>query len=425
MTTHSLTTPAHADDPAHVERAVLATLAPWRRGAASGRLWVALSGGLDSTVLLHAARGWPNVCAVHLNHGLHRDAASWARHSAAAAARFGVRYREHALDIDGAGNLEANARRARYRAWRVLLDAGDVLLLGHHADDQAETRLWQCLTGRRMDGMPAARAVGDGRLVRPLLTVRRVAIRAYAKRFGLRWIEDPANADPRFDRNFIRHRLAPLVERSFPDAYERLTAPRPTPAPSLAPLPSGEANAQRIENWLLAAGLPLPRRAIAEIVRQSAAAPDRSPAIRIAPQASACRYRGHWHLVRPTPPWQGDEPIRAGQRRDFAHGTLTWRVGEAGLRPGAMLRLRVRQGGERIALAGRGVGKSFKALCREARIPPWRRGRWPLLFDEPGRLVAVPGLGVAANEAVAGGAIPHWRPAADALTGPLPGEETP
>ena len=402
-----------------VEQAVAAAFAPWRDRTAEGRLWVAASGGLDSTVLLHVVRKRANVYAIHLDHGLHPSSREWAGHCAATAAQFGAGFEQRRLTVAQGGNLEANARRARYQAWHDLLGAGDLLLLAHHADDQAETRLWQFLTGRHPGGMPAERQLGRGHLVRPLLAVRRDALRAYADHFGLRWIEDPANADLQFDRNFIRKRLIPLVESRFPTAIERLAALRPAPAQTLAPLPADGATAPRIEAWLLAAGLPAARRAIAEIHRQSGAAQDRTPNIAVAAGVQAWRFQGLWHLVRTLTP-HSERRVTVGCQQDLGHGTLAWKHAVAGLPQGQKLLLHPRRGGERIRLAGRGITKTVKALYHERRIPPWRRACWPLLYDSADeRLVAVASMGIAADVAVANGLIPVWKPRTDSLSAPI------
>ena len=182
----------------------------------------------------------------------------------------------------GKGNREHAARRARYSVWQELLGVGDLLALAHHADDQVETRLWQLLTGREPGGMPTERQLGAARLVRPLLSIRRAAINRYAEHFGLRWIDDPSNADLRLDRNYIRSRIVPVIEDRFPDALQRLAGPRPT-ATSPAPLPLHQASPATIRRWLHSGGLPVAHATVAEIERQTSAAPDRMPCIEVAP----------------------------------------------------------------------------------------------------------------------------------------------
>ena len=394
------TPPEAADCPLTAALAACGALRPWFEGPANGRLWVAFSGGADSTALLHGLRETPGVRAVHVDHGLHPESPAWARHCAEQAAGFGTAFECHRVRLGAAGNQAAAARRARYDVWRALLRPGDVLALAHHADDQAETRLWQLFTGRAPGGMPAARALGAGSIVRPLLSVRRSALRAYAVRHGLRWLEDPSNADQRQDRSYIRHRVLPVVEARFPAAVAALGRhARPGPQQPLAPLPAAAASGARIKAWLAAAGLPLGRGAMTQIERQSLAAADRNPSVAICPGTRAWRYQGVWHLVRDE---AGAEPRRSsaavpaserwpakavvvGVETPLPAGTLGWRAAAWGLRPGLRLRIHGRLGGERIHPTGRNLGKTVKALLRERRVPPWQRQEWPLLYAEQGQ----------------------------------------
>ena len=385
-------------------------LAPWLDGKAAGTLLVAFSGGRDSTVLLHALRDVPGVAATHIDHGLDADSATWAEHCAHVAADFGVGFEARRVCVAAGGNREQAARRARYAAWRELLRPGDLLALAHHADDQAETRIWQLLTGREPGGMPAERHLGGGSLVRPLLGVRRAAITAYAEHYGLRWIEDPSNTDLSFDRNYIRARILPRIEERFPDAVERLARPRPVAAP--VPLAASAVSTTMIEDWLRAAGLPVGRAAVAEILRQTSACPDRVPRVTVAPGACAWRHAGNWHLVRDRAPF-ATQQATVGSCARITSGVLGWRRAGRGLPVGMDVTLRRRAGGERLRVDGRKVTKSVKALLHDAGVPPWRRPGWPLLYADDGALVALPGLALAEGAAVDNGWQPEWTPVED------------
>lgn len=376
----------------------------------AGRLWVAFSGGVDSTVLLHALRAVPDTVAIHIDHGLDPAAPEWVRHCATVAQEFGVRFESRSVCVDSRGNREQAARAARYAVFSELLGPDDLLALGHHADDQAETRVWQLLTGREPGGMPTERRLGAGWLVRPLMGVKREQILGYAHRHSLRWIEDPANADLGFDRNRIRHSLLGRLEERHPGALERLSVPRPSAVDDLRPLPVDQATDPGIEAWLLAAGLPTPSKAIAEIRRQSLAAKHRNPRVGVAPGTWACRYDDRWHVVarrgqfvrRPDAVVVGDDLTTPG-------GLLSWQRAASGLQSGRSLSIHPRRGGERIRPSGRDCTKTVKALFQEAHIPPWQRTGWPLLYDRT-KLVAVPCLALAAEAVVANGYEPQWSP---------------
>ena len=397
-----------------VERALVQsrTLAAFLDGTgAQGRLWVAFSGGVDSTVLLHALRAAPGTVAIHIDHGLDAAAPEWVRHCAAVAEEFGVEFESRSVCVNSRGNLEHAARAARYAVFGELLAPGDLLALGHHGDDQAETRVWQLLTGREPGGMPTERRLGAGWLVRPLMGVNREQILDYARRHNLRWIEDPANADLGFDRNAIRHGVLRRLEERHPGALDRLSAPRRAAVECLRPLPVEEASTQRIEAWLLAAGLPTPSKAIAEIRRQSVAAADRVPQVRVVPGLQAWRYGNAWHLVADPAGATRLDSLALDVGSDWAGhaGSLTWRRAAWGLDAGLALSLRLRHGGERIQPQGRTHTKSVKALFQEAGIPPWQRADWPLLYAGS-QLAAVPNLAVADGFAKAGGWEPRWTP---------------
>lgn len=277
---------------------------------ASRRLIVGLSGGLDSTVLLHALLAWARprgvpLLAAHVDHGLAAQSARWAE-------RCRQQCREWAVDcsvlsVAAAGlslepgpGLEARARAARYQLLAPLVAAGDALLLAHHADDQSETLLLRLLQGRGLIPMPAQRSFGAGTLQRPLLALPRDTLRDYAGRQGLRWLDDPSNADQNLDRNFLRHRVLPLLrERWGPvdRSLVRVGAASEQTQAVLAQLLEGQATldlsvlraaqaaapAQAVillRAWLRGQGeFAATDRALGSFLTQLDAPPDRAPAL--------------------------------------------------------------------------------------------------------------------------------------------------
>lgn len=404
--------------------------------AATGRVYVAFSGGLDSTVLLHAASTQDRpITALHVNHGLHGDADDWQAHCARTASALAVEYLPRRVQVVAAGSVEAAARDVRYRVFAALLQPGDLLLTAHHRDDQAETGLLRLLQGRGLYGMPACRALGLGRLQRPLLDVPRAELLRYARAHRLRWLEDPANADLRMDRNFLRHVVLPQLRERFAGMDEALvnamTARRQVEQALAAELDSGdwsdafeaarlapqpEAAVRQVRIWLAARGVPVPTHAaLLEFVQQiRSAAPDRQPALRVGShelrRRELRRYRGRVHLI--SPPAAGQLPsastIRLPGRLTLPHGEL--RIDEAadGFRPRGEVTVRFRGGGE--ALTSGGCRRRVKALLQGAGVPPWERETFPLLYDAAG-LLAVPGLAVRDDARVAGaGFQARWVP---------------
>jgi len=195
---------------------------------------VAFSGGLDSAVLLDAVCavvGPSNCIALHIHHGLSAHADAWLDHARQVAEGAGAGFVARYIDLsDCAGQgVEAAARGARYAALFELCDTAGAttLVLGHHADDQAETFLLQALRGAGLRGLSAMPAETRDRhaglrLLRPLLSLPRSVLLAYAQRRGLHWIDDESNDDPRFARNALRHRVLPSLAEHFPAYREGL-----------------------------------------------------------------------------------------------------------------------------------------------------------------------------------------------------------
>lgn len=189
---------------------------------------VAYSGGMDSTVLLHALKRTApdfnlHVSAMHVNHGLSPHAQTWAEHCARTCAEWDVPLQSLRLELGkptGEG-VEALARKARLEALEA--HPADWILMAHHADDQAETVLHNLLRGagpRGAAGIPERR----GRVLRPWLEVPRGVLLDYAGKHRLSWIEDESNLDRRYTRNYLRHEVMPVLTQRFPRAVEQLSA---------------------------------------------------------------------------------------------------------------------------------------------------------------------------------------------------------
>ena len=407
---------------------------------AMGRLWMALSGGLDSTVLLHALcaarqRGLitGELAAVHVNHGLSSAAPAMAETASRLSRSLGVPLWR--LRVHPARRNETAAREARYGALQALLRPGDVLLTAHHRDDQAETFLLQALRGHGVAGcaaMPAMARLGYGHLARPLLTVPRAALADYARCHGLAWIDDPGNVPLDVPRNALRHMIMPALEAVMPDPQGALcraagqAARATTLLETLARVDLAGAlpgpgrldwralghlddlrRSNALHHWLKDHGLHLTMPALDELMRQlDQARADRHPLLRS--QGHVVRWhRGLLHLL-------------PEQREDCARGceVLAWPRPQEPLalpadRSQLLLRddgtdggldvsflqrswtVRLRRGGERLRLPGRSHRHAVKDLLQQRALPPWQRQRLPLVYVD-GELAAVPGVAVGA-----------------------------
>jgi len=202
----------------------IAALAP---GYPDVSLCVALSGGVDSTALLAAlATGRAKsvrLRALHVDHGLQPASKQWAQHCRSLARRLRVPLKVLTTKVERqrGESLEAAAREARYRLLAGVLQPGEILLTGHHSDDQLETVLLQLFRGSGLPGlagMPAIAPFAKGWLARPLLSRSRAELEAWARHQGLNWVDDDSNADERLDRNYLRLRVLPLIRERWPGA---------------------------------------------------------------------------------------------------------------------------------------------------------------------------------------------------------------
>ncbi|MBS0212379.1 MAG: tRNA lysidine(34) synthetase TilS [Proteobacteria bacterium] len=387
-------------------------------------LVVAFSGGMDSTVLLHALSSLPEarergLRAIHVHHGLQAEADAWAGHCEAFATQLGIPIAVLRVQVDrteGRG-AEGSARAARLAAFRSAVMGDEVLALAHHRDDQAETVLLRLLRGAGGDGLAAMRRrsrLGGLHLWRPLLAWPRSTLRAHADAHALRWVEDPSNAQTDFDRNFLRHRVLPLLRERWPHAdaslarsasllaeqatYLRTTtgtaldalllAPTILPIHGLLACPRAQ-RAHLLRAWLWRLhGSPPPARVLATIESDVLPARhDRAARLEWAGMAIR-RWRDDLYAHSPQAPlptdwstrWDGRAPLSLpGGGRLELHGADAF---------DAPLTVCTRQGGERIRLPGRAHHHALKHLLQTCEVPPWTRARMPLLFAPDGELLA-------------------------------------
>ena len=399
-------------------------------------LAVAFSGGLDSTVLLHAtiqAHGANNVYAFHVHHGIQKEADQWQQHCQAVSKKLKCKFDTRNVKLNKSSNVESQARNLRYQALSEMCEAHHIqdLLLAHHLDDQAETVLIQLMRGAGVAGLSAMPLVKAHHITqniihlwRPFLNLRRRELEAYAKEHQLTWIEDPSNQDESYRRNAIRQSILPALEKHQPGATENL-------ARSAKHL----ANAHELLNQLADIDLGL-------IETKEGLSKTNLVRLYKTNQARASNALRRWlhknQLAYPseerlTAWWSELLHARVDSNLQWEHdqklirlwrGQLTmtqdlnaqeqtegeWvfkKVPANSQKPGiakerfetakqkGLINTMAREGGEKFKVDAKRPRKSLKNLYQEANIPPWQRNA-PLLYIGE-ELIAVAGIGISAD----------------------------
>jgi tRNA(Ile)-lysidine synthase len=382
------------------------------------RAFLAYSGGLDSSVLLHLlASSQPRyrILPWHVNHGLLDSASQMEDFCIQQAHGYGLEIRVDHLQLGNLdSNIEAEARRQRYQLFESELGARDCLLTAHQADDQAETFLLNALRGSGsagLRGIARERRLGAGLLLRPLLEYSREQLEVYANRHEIAWINDPSNRSNRFDRNYLRNEVMPAIRARWPGyltglvTSSRLQAETQRLLDELAEadheafseqMPSGyptldvggllSLSPERCRNllryWVRQAGLAaLPASRLDELIRQLRARPGSMPKISM-PDYSIRLYDRRLFLVR-------DDSLQSC-RGEYQFGLEPEVEIEAcGLharREDIFRQLRIDDRKQQLTIkfrhdGGQGSDRHrLKRLYQKHRIPPWERDAVALVY---------------------------------------------
>jgi len=411
--------------------------------------WIAFSGGLDSTVLLHliSTQIAPPINSlvnvIHINHGLSRHAQQWESHCKQFCESLNFSYHTVAVDArpKPGESPEGAARRARYCAFEHLIQHDDAVVTAHHQDDQIETFFLQLFRGAGPKGlaaMPLLKPLGAGYLFRPLLLCSRSQLENYAKENHLNWIEDESNFDIAFDRNYIRHQLMPIIKKRWPGSaitlkrvieisaqtdglldelaaidYEDIFIPDNQTLTITKLITLSSARQQNlIRYWIRQLDLPLPNQIkLKEIINSViGASQDANPVVKWQ-GAEIRRYRDDLYAIPPLIPHDASQIIvwdlqdkreielpnglgklKAIQCNKDDNRDTSDNGDNGGLHipTNATITIRFRQGGEKCQLPNRDGHHDLKKLFQEWGVPTWQRDRIPLIYCD-GQLAAVVG----------------------------------
>ena len=397
-------------------------------------LLVAYSGGLDSHFLLVAAGRWGEeysvpVRAVYIDHDLQEGSRHWAAHCRSVCESLAIPFCCVAVEVATDGESpEQAARDARYRALEQQLQPGEWLLAAHHANDQAETLLLQLLRGagvRGLAAMPACRPFGSGWLLRPMRSLSRDALHRAATAMQWQWVEDPSNADVQFDRNYLRHRILPVLRQRWP-AVDRAISRSASHAAHAARLLeelaaldvpvsddridvdllralSIDRRLNALRGWIAQHGYQAPSTAVLDhLVGDLVMASDDSGGCFAFAGAEVRRHRQSLYIgvaadFQSTPPFSHVWANRA-EALYIPETNQTLRADDLPLSwipANEPLLIKSRQGGEKIKLENHATRQSVKSLLQQQGQPPWLRCRLPFVWRNE-ELVGVVGVGFVA-----------------------------
>ncbi|SHA12017.1 tRNA(Ile)-lysidine synthetase [Bathymodiolus thermophilus thioautotrophic gill symbiont] len=358
------------------------------------KIVLALSGGIDSIVLLHYLHAhYPNnLRAVHCNHHLSKHCTEWATFCQTQCQTLNIPYTNIDLYLEKCSNIEENARKKRYHALSCNLQENEILCTAHHQNDQAETLLLQLFRGSGVAGlasMPTLKPFGKGQHYRPLLNTGKSTILKYAQNNRLSWIEDDSNTDTRFRRNFLRLDIIPKLETTYKNLTQLLarSAKHQSEAlqltQDLAKIDMAthqiinnnrlntvhliKLNPYRIKNIIRyhligLKFLPPSDKVMQQILELLSAKQDTNPMVSWG-NFVVRRYRNELYFINTQVPTQSSDCPYFAEFKDADSFSI-----------------RYRNAGQHIKLPNKTHTQSLKKVLQEAGIPPWERNTLKMYY---------------------------------------------
>ncbi|PAJ73287.1 tRNA lysidine(34) synthetase TilS [Pseudoalteromonas sp. NBT06-2] len=390
----------------------------------SNSLTVALSGGVDSVVLLHLANTFQKnnpdifISAIHVDHGLSDNAKNWQLFCTQLCDKLEIplKIAEVSVIKKTRQSLEAVAREQRYLALFKLSDPTSIILLGQHQDDQVETFLLQLKRGSGLAGLSAMASLSSqqGRyLLRPLLNTSRAQIECFAKNYAIPHINDESNDDKRFDRNYLRHDIVPQLNERFKgfnacvsrsvellqqqqtlideisqsdliQAYHfsQSNKANTIPVPFLSSL-SFARQANLVRYWLGQHNLLMPSKAILDQILNQAinAKIDAKICIQLG-KHTIQRFRNELYVVDPVETILDvlDCDIETVSLSNAAKLKKCQGKGIRDIKPEEILNIRFATLKDRIKPRNKPGSNTVKHWLKSEKVPPWQRDSIPLIY---------------------------------------------
>ena len=369
-------------------------------------LVVALSGGVDSVVLLHyLSKLYPNkVRAIHINHNLSKYSKHWETFCKSLCKKQKIDYKNIDIFVENTSNVEENARKKRYLALTSEIKDNEILCTAHHQDDQAETLLLQLFRGSGVPGlaaMPKIKNINGCELYRPLLGISQKQIIDYATANHIDWIEDDSNQNTNFRRNLLRIKFLPRLNEVFVNLTANIARSAKHQSEALdlmRDLAELDINSHSliINNRLQVDGLVrLSQSRMANVIRHHISRLGYiSPSNKVLQEIiTLIKAKAD---AKPIVSWSHYELRRYKNELYFFDEIQTHKPKHCeyfeSLKNLSNFEIRYRIEGQRIKQKNKEHSQSLKKVLQEANIPPWERDLLRMYYVE-GKLRAIEGLG--------------------------------
>jgi len=370
------------------------------------KIVVALSGGVDSVVLLHFLnRHYPgNIRAVHINHNLSKYSKEWSSFCENLCKKDNIKFKSIDIIIKNSSNIEENARKKRYLSLTSEILNDEILCTAHHQEDQAETLLLQLFRGSGVAGlaaMPEKKIINGSQLYRPFLNISKTQILDYASENKLNWVEDDSNQNIHFKRNLLRIEFVPKLSGVFNSLTKNIARSAKHQAEALELM--HDLAELDITNYVLIVKdrlqviplLELPKRRLVNVIRyfidkQNFLLPSSKVLDEIISLLTAkadAKSIVKWH----------DYQVRRYRNELYFFDEFKTQATPPcpyyeSLKDLPNFEIRFRREGQRIELKGKTHSQSLKKILQESKIPPWERDKLRMYYID-GSLRAMEILG--------------------------------